>query len=79
MAPPPHESTCSICELALHEMRDIVINRKVARVAIVAGIGRPIPVFSFAALKVFNTSNVLHLKLMHVRASASSLCELRVT
>ena len=49
---------------------------KVADVAIVAGIGRPILVFSFAALKVFNTSNVLHLRLIHARVSLSSVCDL---
>jgi hypothetical protein len=54
---------CSVID----PMRDIIINRKVADVAVVAGIGRPIPVFSFAALKAFNTSNDLHLRLMRAR------------
>jgi len=63
---------CSVFDL----MRDIAINRKVAIVAVVAGIGRLILVFSFVAIKVFNTSNVLHLRLMHARASVSSVCDL---
>ena len=41
----------SVCDLVLREMRDIVINRKVADIAVVAGIGRRIPVFAIAPLK----------------------------
>ena len=49
---------------------------KVADVAIVAGVGRRIPVFSFAALKVINTSNALNLNLTPARASVSPVCDL---
>ena len=69
---PARASASSVCDL----MRDIMINRKVADVAVVAGIGRPIPVFSFAALKAFNTSNYLHLRLTPARAAVSSVCNL---
>ena len=52
------------------------INRKVAVVAIVAGIGLCIAIFSFAALKVINTSDALNLRLTPARASVSSVCDL---
>lgn len=46
----------------------VVLNKRVADVAIVAGIGRRVPVFSFAALKAINTSNALHLRFIHSHA-----------
>jgi len=49
---------------------------KVADVANVAGIGRRIPVFSFADQKVINTSNALNSRLTLTRASVCSLCNL---
>ena len=50
--------------------------KKVADVAIVAGIGRRIPVFAIAALEFINRPLRWNLRLTPARASVSSMCDL---
>ena len=49
---------------------------QVADVAIVAGVGRRISIFSNAELKFINASNALNFRLTPTRASVSSVCDL---